>query len=156
MTRWGARFQGRWLACSVGFGGVSGKTGEGDGITPVGQWRVVDIWYRPDRVAGAPGWRPIGLRDAWCDDAQDAHYNRHILQSDPAAERLRRADHLYDLVGVLDYNMDPVRPGAGSAIFLHGWRKARHPTAGCVAFDLRDLETVLRNWTPRARVIVYP
>jgi L,D-peptidoglycan transpeptidase YkuD (ErfK/YbiS/YcfS/YnhG family) len=36
-------------------------------------------------------------------------------------------------VVVIGYNLDPVVPGAGSAIFLHVARPDFAPTAGCVA-----------------------
>jgi L,D-peptidoglycan transpeptidase YkuD (ErfK/YbiS/YcfS/YnhG family) len=65
-----------------------------------------------------------------------------------------RADPLYDLVAVLDWNRRPVVPGRGSAIFLHLWRKPRHPTAGCIAFRGADLAWILARWTPRSRVVV--
>ncbi len=71
-------------------------------------------------------------------------------------EALRRADPLYDLVGVLDFNRGPVVAGAGSAIFLHVWRKPRHPTEGCIAFARGDLVRILAGWTPRSRVVVRP
>jgi L,D-peptidoglycan transpeptidase YkuD (ErfK/YbiS/YcfS/YnhG family) len=45
-------------------------------------------------------------------------------------------------------------PGRGSAIFLHVWRRPRHPTAGCIAFARADLAFILARWTPRSRVVV--
>jgi L,D-peptidoglycan transpeptidase YkuD (ErfK/YbiS/YcfS/YnhG family) len=44
--------------------------------------------------------------------------------------------------------------GRGSAIFLHVWRRPRHPTAGCIAFRRADLAWILARWTPRCRVAV--
>lgn len=61
---------------------------------------------------------------------------------------------MYDLVAVLDWNRRPVVAGRGSAIFLHVWRKPRHPTAGCVVFRPGDLAWILARWTPRDRVVV--
>ena len=59
-----------------------------------------------------------------------------------------------DLVAVTDWNRHPVVAGRGSAIFLHVWRKARHPTAGCIAFRRGDLAWILARWTRRDRVVV--
>ena len=46
-----------------------------------------------------------------------------------------REDGLYDALVVIGYNLDPVVPGAGSAIFLHIAAPDFAPTAGCVAVE---------------------
>ena len=159
---WGAAFAGRRFACAVGRGGIGAKRAEGDGVTPLGIHRLELLLYRPDRPAGRAGARAfagpvraIGPRDGWSDDPRDPAYNGPVrLPWGASHERLRRADPLYDLVGVLDWNRHPVTPGRGSAIFLHLWRRPRRPTAGCVAFRAADLLWILARWTPRSRVIV--
>jgi L,D-peptidoglycan transpeptidase YkuD (ErfK/YbiS/YcfS/YnhG family) len=154
---WGARFRGRSFPCAVGRGGIAPKAAEGDGITPAGRWRVETVLHRPrrgTRTRGAPV-AAIGPFDGWSDDPADPAYNRRVrLPHGFSHERLHRPDMLYDLVAVLDWNRAPVRPGAGSAIFLHAWRRPRHPTAGCVAFAPADLAWILARWTPRSRVVI--
>ena len=59
-------------------------------------------------------------------------------------EALRRGDDLYKYAVVIEYNTDPVVPGLGSAIFMHVWRGAGQPTAGCVAMAEADLLRFLR------------
>jgi len=54
-------------------------------------------------------------------------------------ERLHREDNIYDVIGVLGWNMDPVVPGRGSAIFVHVARADFAPTDGCVALALPEL-----------------
>ncbi len=54
-------------------------------------------------------------------------------------ERLHREDNIYDVIGVLGWNMDPVVPGRGSAIFVHVARADFAPTDGCVALVLPEL-----------------
>ncbi|TPE52068.1 L,D-transpeptidase family protein [Amaricoccus solimangrovi] len=158
---WGARFAGRRFPCAVGRGGIGAKRSEGDGVTPAGAHRLEALLYRPDRAIGRAGaralrgGRAIGPRDGWSDDPADPAYNTAVsLPRAACHERLRRADPMYDLVGVLDWNRHPVVPGRGSAIFLHLWRRPRRPTAGCVAFRGADLVWILARWTPRSRVIV--
>jgi L,D-peptidoglycan transpeptidase YkuD (ErfK/YbiS/YcfS/YnhG family) len=152
--RWGARFRGRTFPCAVGRGGIGAKLVEGDGITPVGRHRIEAVLRRPDRVPpGAGG--AIGLRDGWSDDPADPDYNRRVLRPHRFGhEALRRSDPMYDLVAVTDWNRHPPVRGRGSAIFLHVWRRPRHPTAGCVAFRRQDLLWILARWTPRDRVVV--
>ncbi len=58
-------------------------------------------------------------------------------------EKLWRADGLYDLVIILDYNIYPRRKNRGSATFLHCVRGDYAPTEGCVALRLDDLRRLL-------------
>ncbi len=74
-----------------------------------------------------------------------------------SAETLWREDHLYDLIVPLGYNDDPVRPGAGSAIFFHLAKEdgsGLAATEGCVALRLADMLHVLAHVTPETRMIV--
>ncbi|UXU76274.1 MULTISPECIES: L,D-transpeptidase family protein [unclassified Paracoccus (in: a-proteobacteria)] len=133
--------RGRVLPCSVGRGGLRADKREGDGATPLGRHRIIGLLYRPDRVARPAPWaRPILPGDLWCDDSDHAAYNR-LARAPLAAshEALRRPDPLYDIVLVTDWNWPDARPGAGSAIFLHQWRRPGFPTAGCIAMARADL-----------------
>lgn len=151
--RWGALFLNRRFPCAVGRGGIGVKRREGDGVSPVGRHRVEMVLHRPDRARG-PG-RAIGPRDGWSDDPRDPDYNAPIRRPHRFGhEALRRADHQYDLLAVLDWNRTPPVPKRGSAIFLHVWRRPRHPTAGCVAFRHRDLAFILARLGRRARVVI--
>lgn len=158
VTPWGARLGGRLLACSIGRGGVSSCKREGDGATPSGTLRIAELFYRPDRIPAhaLPGWaKPIGAFDRWSDDPADPAYNHHLpgaLWHPFSAEALRRPDPLYDLVLTTDWNWPDAQPGQGSAIFLHRWRKPRHPTEGCIAFAPRDLLWLARKLAPGDRL----
>jgi L,D-peptidoglycan transpeptidase YkuD (ErfK/YbiS/YcfS/YnhG family) len=153
---WGARR----LRSAIGRGGVVARKREGDGATPVGSWPMRRLLYRADRIA-LPSTRlsiaPIGRRDGWCDAPADIRYNQPVVLPYPAsAERLWRADRIYDLVVPLGYNDAPVVPGAGSAIFLHLARRGYGPTEGCVALARRDLLLVLAEADPSSCVVVEP
>lgn len=154
VTPWGARFMGRSFPCAVGRSGIGVKEGEGDGITPLGLFKILNVYVRPDRVRASG--QPIHLQDIWSDDPLDPAYNSRQTGLDHpfSHERLRRADPMYDLVADLSFNRRPVVPGKGSAIFLHIWRKPRHPTEGCIAFARSDLQYILEHWTNRSRVII--
>ncbi len=65
-----------------------------------------------------------------------------------------RADNLYDIVGILAWNTDPVVSGRGSAIFLHVARPDFGPTEGCVALALVDLKDLLKSTRPGASVCI--
>jgi len=126
-----------------GRAGVTARKQEGDGGTPAGKMRLRRVLYRADRLPAprcAVPIEPISPNDGWCDDPADPAYNRPVrLPHDGRHETLWRADGIYDVLGVLDWNLSPVVPGRGSAIFLHVARPDFSPTEGCVALALPDL-----------------
>jgi len=152
----GLRFRGRRLPCTIGRGGLVSDKREGDGATPVGHLHVVGMLYRPDRMARPQAWaQPIGPRDLWCDAADHPHYNMPVKAPFAAShEALRRADRLYDLVLMTDWNWPDPQPGKGSAIFLHRWRRPGAPTEGCIAFRPDHLAWIAAHIQLGTRVIV--
>ena len=158
VTQWAARFGGRRFPVAIGRGGMTDDKREGDGATPRGVWRLMHGGYRADRLAppAAPvRLRPIGPRALWSDDPEAPEYNQPVRAPyGPSHERLARGDRLYDVFLVTDWNWPRAVPGAGSAIFVHHWRKPRHPTAGCLAFRPDHLAWILARWTARSRIFV--
>lgn len=156
LTKQGIRFQNRLIPCSIGRGGVCRDKREGDGATPVGQHRIVGLFYRPDRLVSPVDWAvPIRAGDLWSDDVADPAYNRLVRSPHPYShETMRRADPLYDVVLITDWNWPNAKPHRGSAIFLHIWRKPHHPTEGCVAFSKPNLLWIIQRLTQKSRLIV--
>ena len=156
LTPYGVRFGGRRLPCSIGKGGLTSDKREGDGATPVGTHRIVGMFYRPDRIPCPAAWaKPIGPSDLWSDDVDDIAYNHHVRAPyEFSHEYLRRADPLYDLVLVMDWNWPISQPGKGSAIFIHQWRRPGYPTEGCIAFSRTDLHWLAARVQPGTQVIV--
>ena len=156
VTPRGVRFQGRTFPCTRGRRGLTDDKREGDGCTPRGAHRIVGVLYRPDRMRRpAPGAQPIRPGDLWSDDPRDPRYNGPVHAPHRFShEVLRRADPLYDLVVVVDWNLRPAVPGRGSAIFVHRWRRPGAPTAGCIALHPRDLRWVAARLSPRSRLVV--
>lgn len=156
LTRQGLRFMGRLWPCTIGRGGVTADKREGDGATPVGVHRIVGLLYRPDRMARPTDWAlPIRPGDLWSDDPAHEEYNLMVRAPYPHShEALRRADPLYDLVLLTDWNWPSAVAGRGSAIFLHRWRRRGFPTAGCVAFQPDHLGRIARMIRYETRLIV--
>jgi L,D-peptidoglycan transpeptidase YkuD (ErfK/YbiS/YcfS/YnhG family) len=145
-------------AAAVGRAGVKAEKREGDGATPAGIYPLVSILYRPDKIA-APVSRLAVKRlapsDGWVDEPADANYNRPVSLPYPAgAERMWREDGLYDALVVIGYNIEPVVPGAGSAIFLHIATPDFAPTAGCVAVEREILLGLLPLLGPGSRIAI--
>lgn len=135
------------IPCVLGRGGISRFKREGDGATPAGLMHAREVLYRPDRVARPHTRLPVhalGRDEGWCDDPDDRNYNRRVTLPYPARhERLWRADHLYDVCVVLDWNMSPTVKGRGSAIFIHLERADRAPTEGCIALPVDAMDRLL-------------
>ena len=144
--------------CALGRSGIGADKREGDGLTPLARMALRRVFYRADRRP-----RPITLldarairaTDAWCDDPQDRRYNRLVqIPPGPHEERLRRTDHLYDVIVELGWNDAPARRKRGSAIFWHGARAGFTPTAGCVAIRVQDFAKILPRLSRKAVMIV--
>jgi L,D-peptidoglycan transpeptidase YkuD (ErfK/YbiS/YcfS/YnhG family) len=139
--------QNETFRAALGRGGVRADKKEGDGATPVGVLPLRKVLYRPDRGAApvcSVAVQAIARDDGWCDDPAYPDYNRAVrLPIDASAEALWREDAIYDIIGVLGWNDSPVRPGGGSAIFLHIARIDYAPTDGCVALAADHLRRVL-------------
>lgn len=158
VTPMGLRFMGRRFPCTIGRGGIVLHKREGDGGTPVGVHRIVGMLYRPDRMMRPTDWAlPIGPGDLWSDDVRDEDYNHMVRAPHPFShEALRRADPMYDLILITDWNWPQAVPGRGSAIFMHRWRRPGAPTAGCVALAPDDLLWIAQRLRPQSRLIVRP
>lgn len=148
----------RRMQCALGRAGISRDKREGDGATPAGRFPFRRAFYRPDRVAAPASALPVSPLSetmGWCDDPDDAAYNRLVELPYPARhEALWREDGLYDVVIVIGHNDAPVVAGAGSAIFLHVAAPNYAPTEGCVALALGDLLAVLAEADESSRVEV--
>lgn len=143
------------IPCALGACGIVSRKREGDGGSPRGRFRLRGGGYRADHLPIRPRTalplRPIHRDDGWCDDRKDRRYNRPLRLPAPgvSAEAMWRSDNLYDVVLDIDYNRAPIRPGHGSAIFMHVARDGYRPTEGCVALARADLVRLLRRLGPR-------
>ncbi len=135
------------LRAAWGRAGIRREKIEGDGATPAGVLRLMRVLYRPDRLAAPRSAVPatsLSPEDAWCDDPADPAYNCPVRRPYGAShEALWRDDAVYDIIGVLDWNLGPIVAGRGSAIFLHLATPDYTPTAGCIALSPPDLQAAL-------------
>ena len=63
--------------------------------------------------------------------------------------------NIYNIIIVLDFNMNPVIKKKGSAIFMHISNKKYSPTKGCIAISLEDMKSLLKNITKRSSITIY-
>jgi L,D-peptidoglycan transpeptidase YkuD (ErfK/YbiS/YcfS/YnhG family) len=133
--------------CALGKAGVQAKIQEGDNITPKGTYKILNIYYRKDRlkkITSSIKKIKINKNMGWCDDTRSIHYNKQIkLPSKLKHEILYRKDNIYDIICVINYNINPTLKNKGSAIFLHIAKKKYQKTKGCIALKKNHLITLL-------------
>mgnify|MGYP001196395604 CR=1 FL=1 len=151
---------GETLPCVLGKSGVTKNKCEGDNATPVGLWPMRKAFYRPDRLQKPETslvTRAITPKDGWCVDPKQPLYNKHIYKPfNGGYEDLWRHDEVYDLIIVLGFNDAPVVPGMGSAIFMHVARFDLSETEGCIALELPNLQSVIKDCSNDSFVNVHP
>ena len=135
--------------CSLGKNGVTKNKVEGDKRTPSGVYRLKQVFYRADRINKiTTNLKKIKIKKnmGWCDDPSSKRYNRLIkIPYKFSHEKLYRKDHIYDIVVILNYNMNPVVKKKGSAIFMHITKKNYLKTLGCIALKKNDLLEILNK-----------
>jgi L,D-peptidoglycan transpeptidase YkuD (ErfK/YbiS/YcfS/YnhG family) len=141
------RYGAKTRRVALGRNGIAANKREGDGTTPRGRFHPLRVWWRADRLSRPRTRLPlrrIGPDDAWCEDPLDRRYNRpFLLNKSTTGDRLRRSDHLYDLIVEIDHNTRPRIANRGSAVFIHLAREGLKPTAGCIAMPLADLRRLV-------------
>ena len=149
---WELRGDARWhrvqyfSGARFGYNGLTPYKREGDGKTPMGQYRLpfgFGTWGAP-RGTDIP-YRHVDANDQWCSRSSSRYYNEWMEspnRSCPShdAEVLSRYSQ-YRHAAVIDYNPHG-KAYRGSAIFLH--IHGRGSTAGCISISTNQMRTVLR------------
>jgi L,D-peptidoglycan transpeptidase YkuD (ErfK/YbiS/YcfS/YnhG family) len=129
--------------CALGKAGIKKKEKEGDNVTPKGIFKITSMYYRPDKIKNIiTAVKKIKIKKniGWCDDPNSHFYNQQIsLPNKFGHEKLYRNDSLYDLILVLNYNVNPIIKNKGSAIFIHVAKKNYKKTKGCIALKKKHL-----------------
>lgn len=110
---------------------------EGDARAPAGVFALgpafgeVPRFVRGTRLAMYPTTGALRC----VDDPASPLYNQltEARRGYRSAERMVRSDTQYSVGVVVGHNLSPVRPGAGSCIFLHVWSAPEVSTPGCTA-----------------------
>ena len=144
------------IKSAVGKRGIGVKKREGDFITPIGIFKIKGIFYRKDRVKKLEtSLKKISITTklGWCDDPKSKKYNQLIrYPSKYRSERLHRKDNIYDIVIVLNYNMNPIRKNKGSAIFIHIAKENYKSTEGCIAVKKNNLLKIVKDLKKNTKI----
>ena len=91
----------------------------------------------------------------WCDDPNSKFYNRLIkFPFKHRAEKLWLSKKIYDLIIIINYNLNPTIKKRGSAIFLHLAKKNYTPTMGCIAVNKKDLLFLITKINSKTKLII--
>lgn len=123
---------------------------EGDGTSPAGVFRLAEGFGFDDAPPDLrlPYVRVTGGLEC-VDDPRSSHYNRLVRRDQVENPDWKSSERMREIPGyrwgvVVAHNRDPVRPEAGSCIFLHAWNGPESVTAGCTAMPLDRIEGLVR------------
>ncbi len=146
------------VKCAIGKKGVGVKKKEGDLITPKGEFKIIKIFYRKDRLYRIQTkLKKIEITKdlGWCNDSKSNKYNKLIKYPFKfSSEKLYRTDNIYDIILVLDFNINPTIKNKGSAIFIHVAKRNYERTEGCIAVSKRNLKKIIMNISHKTKVKV--
>ena len=143
------------VKCALGKKGIGYKRKEGDLITPIGQFKIKYILYRKDKVKISTKLKKKVIKKnmGWCDDPKSNQYNKLVrLPFAYKHEKLFRKENIYDIILILNYNMNPVKKNKGSAIFIHIAKNNFKKTEGCVAIKKTYLIKLIKEISPSTKV----
>lgn len=155
----GWRRVGNPVPAVLGESGITLDKKEGDGKSPAGTFLL-------GRAFGTEQ-APLGIHmpytrttqyDFWVDDPTSADYNRWVTTFQDPHQYWRSFEKLaipaYGYAVVIDYNVEPIVPGRGSAIFLHIWPGPDGHTVGCTAIAKQQLIVLLDWLDPTQRPVI--
>ena len=136
------------LRCCIGKKGSTINKKEGDKKTPIGIFKIENLYFRKDRIKKPKtSLKSVEIKSTmgWCDDIHSPKiYNKLIKKNKKINyEKLKRKDHKYNLFIPIKYNYLKPISGLGSCIFIH-LTKDYKPTAGCIALKEKDFLIMLK------------
>ena len=147
------------VKCAVGKRGILKNKKEGDNATPKGSFDIKNLYYRKDRIKNIiTKLKKIIIKKnmGWCDDPLSRNYNKLItFPYKYKAEKLYMKKNIYDLVIILNYNINPTVKNKGSAIFLHISTKNYKPTKGCVAISKQNMIILLKKLGKKNKLTIF-
>tara|TARA_Y100000590_G_scaffold428618_1_gene540143 strand:- start:3409 stop:3900 length:492 start_codon:yes stop_codon:yes gene_type:complete len=145
------------LKCCIGKGGLIKNKVEGDGCTPIGNFKIGKLYWRTDRVKRPEtkiSCKPINKKMGWCIDPNNKFYNKEIkINNNIKHEKLYRKDYKYNYFILIKYNYHRVKKNKGSAIFIH-LTKNYKSTKGCIALLKKDFLIVAKLINKNSKILI--
>ena len=141
----------------IGYKGL-GKQKEGDQKTPQGIFKFNSYFGIADNPGTKLPYIKLNNSLYWNGDSNSDRYNQMVNIETYQNFDKSKSEHLidetlaYQYAMNINYNEEGI-PYKGSAIFLHCYTKNPY-TAGCVALPYTYMESVLKNVSKNARIII--
>ena len=142
-------------SCLIGKNGIRRLKKEGDWCTPTGKFTLGPVYYRKDKINRLETRLKcftIKKNMCWEDNPNSKNYNSLSISNRKSNEMLYRKDNIYDIILVLDFNVNPIKKNKGSAIFVHIARKKFLPTKGCIAIKKFELKRLIKYLNKDSKV----
>lgn len=89
----------------------------------------------------------------WCNDSNSKAYNKLIeIPFKYSHEKLYKKENVYDIILVLNFNMNPIKRNKGSAIFIHVAKKNYKKTEGCIAVKKHQLLKIIKEVNSKTKI----
>tara|TARA_B100001057_G_C22343256_1_gene754142 strand:- start:117 stop:548 length:432 start_codon:yes stop_codon:yes gene_type:complete len=140
----------------VGKKGFTKNKVESDQKTPIGSFKIGNLYFRSDRNK-KPLTKlksiPIKKHMGWCDDIKNRRYYNKLfkIKKKIKHEKLFRKDKKYDFLIPISYNTKRIIVGKGSAIFLHLTNNYKN-TLGCIALKKKDFLILLKLINKKTKI----
>jgi L,D-peptidoglycan transpeptidase YkuD (ErfK/YbiS/YcfS/YnhG family) len=136
---------------------------EGDGRSPAGAFSLGTAFGKAETLP--PSAHGFAYRqatgDSYCVEDQRSELYTRLIDAREVTRTvwqkwspLHRADGLFDWAILVEHNTSQPQVGAGSCVFLHIWRAAKVPTAGCTAMAEEAIEATLEWLRPEAQAVL--
>ena len=143
--------------CCIGKNGLNRNKKEGDGSTPLGIFKLGQLYWRQDRIRKPETklkCKTINKNTKWCTDKNSKFYNKEFIKNTKIKhEKLYRKDYKYNALILIKYNYKKTIKGNGSAIFIH-LTKNYKPTAGCVALKENDFLVLAKIVNKNSKIML--
>ena len=134
---------------------------EGDGKSPAGIFSLTSSFGSAEKPAFVRlPYTRLEQYTECVDDVKSTHYNKIVDRMKvgnfdwKSSEKMLAVGAEYDLGVFVAHNSNPIDAGGGSCIFLHIWKTAESPTAGCTAMSRENIETLLKWLDPRKNPVL--
>lgn len=142
----------------IGRNGVTDSKQEGDGKTPLGEFKLGKLLGIQPNVNNKNGleYMQITKDMYWVDDNKSKYYNQLVniqcVEKDwDSAEHLM--DYLVQYKYLIEIRTNPSNiPNKGSAIFLHCTN--HQPTAGCIATNRKVMKIIIESIDEQTKIVV--
>jgi|TARA_B110000971_G_C19639700_1_gene332847 L,D-peptidoglycan transpeptidase YkuD (ErfK/YbiS/YcfS/YnhG family) len=147
------------IKCGIGKRGITHQKIEGDNKTPSGEFKFKSIFYRKDRIPIIKSkLKKIIIKNnmGWCDDPSSKFYNKLVkFPFNSGAEKLWISENIYNIIIIINHNMNPIIKKKGSAIFLHIAKKNYKPTRGCIAVSKKNMILLISKIDTKTKLKIY-